>query len=300
MTRHTNARLATVLLLNATTDLAQRQAEQVRADAAERDELVRQAQAEQQRREAEERAERRRRAAPRLREQDGAVLGWAIFLVVTLIGPYLLGHFVLRETWLLAPDPGVYDGAVRGLGDHFVPDYLAGVAAVTALTAAFLLLRPWHHRVRSVVLGWVLVVGLIAFLLPAVDNRWRDSERTSIGKLATTAYPFGERYYTCDSYAYQISWQRGGTEVWQIYLAQEAGFPGRACNRVEVYNGWRRVGQFTTRDGDTFRPGSWNNTDISRGGFHLTTIWVSVHTARNGNLRFSLDGAVRNEFMLNY
>ncbi|WP_019931270.1 hypothetical protein [Nocardia sp. BMG111209] len=298
--RHGNSRLAAVVLLHAGAGLARTEVERRHDD---RDALRnerRLAEADVHRQELADREQSRRRRAGPLRESDKAVLTLAIALAITVLAPYLIGHFLMRKTGLMAPDPAVYDGAVRSLGDYFPADYFAGVAVLAALTAIFLLVRPWHHRVPSVVTGWVLVFALFAFLLPKAAESWQHGERVSAGKLASTAFPFGSRYYQCDSYRYSIDWKEGGRETWQIYLTQESGFAGRGCNRVAVYAGWHQVGEFTTTDGDTFVPNSWDNTDISRGGFNLTTIRISVRTARNGTLGFSLEDARNNRFALRY
>ncbi|MFI7000830.1 hypothetical protein [Nocardia sp. NPDC050175] len=285
--------LAAVLLADATAGQAREQHQRLRAD-----------EAEARRRRADVTEQEQRRKAQGRRENDYAAMVFAALICLTVLGPYLIGHFAIRRTSLLAPDLRVFDGAVRGLTDHFGPDYLAGAAAVTAVLAVFLLVRPWSFRVSSVVIGWALVAGLVAWLLPLTTTKWHDAEQTSVTKLASTAFPFNDRFYSCDGYRYSINWSAGAvggarSEVWQIYLSQAAGFAG-GCNRIDVYNGWQRVGVFTTGDGDTFLSGRWANTDISVGVFYLNTIWVSVPTRNGGTMRFTLEGAQHNEFLLSY
>jgi hypothetical protein len=173
---------------------------------------------------------------------------------VTVLAPYLFGHFLLRKTFLLSPDPDVYDGQARGLLDHFLPDYLAGVLMIALTVAAFLLLRPWEQRTRSVVIGWILIAASLIWLLPTTVSSWHHTEATAINHLRETPYPFASQYIECADYKFDSHDESQAAELWQIHLGITQGTqtPNNSCNRVNVYRGWKYVGGYNLGDGDTF------------------------------------------------
>ncbi|KAF0845285.1 hypothetical protein [Nocardia caishijiensis] len=242
MNPHRNTSVARLILLETTLGTALTQANT----------------AEEQRRAAQDReqeqrdAQRRRAVQPR-RDNDYAALGFAALACLTVLGPYLLGHFLVRKTFLLAPDSRVYDDQARGLADHFWADYLGGVVAIGALLAVFLLARPWEFRRREVVIGGVIAAVTLVFVMPTASSQWHDAEGKTITALRESAFPFGARYVECANWQLEGEDASGRPELWQVYLAQTLGSPRvRDCNRVNVYQGWRSVGAFDLDGNDHF------------------------------------------------
>ncbi|MGW0036372.1 hypothetical protein [Gordonia sp. NPDC003376] len=170
---------------------------------------------------------------------DWTVIGWGVAAVVTVLAPYLLGHLLMRRTALLAPSEAVYDGAVRGVFDAFVADYLAGVVVILALLAAFLLLRPWGGRVTTVIIGVVLLISTFVVAGKA-STAWASAEADAAEELRTTAFPFQERYKTCEVWTFHGENGLQQAELWQVYLTSTVSASG--CNKIEVYRGWEFVG----------------------------------------------------------
>lgn len=239
-----------------------------------------------------------RRAAERTKSDIRMIVTW-FCLCVTVLVPYLIGHFGIRRTNWLPADSALFDARVRGLATYFLPDYLSGVITLSLLLSAFMLLRNWNRRTPNIIGAAALTLACAFVVYPFALEKWRTAETESIHKLATTAFPFDDQYYTCDSAIYEIEWTNGAEEPWQIYLARTQNSQD-GCNLVEVYRGWTYIGSFAMHDGDVFTPGTWNNTDISSGGFTLDQIWINLATDNGGTLRFTLAGAGRAEFTVEY
>ncbi|MGX7724560.1 hypothetical protein [Rhodococcus sp. 5G237] len=220
--------------------------ERRRAQEAERQRL------EAERRAAEEASLRRRRSI------DSNVMGVAGFAAITLVVPWLIGHFLLRG-WFLQEDSRVFDAEIRPILPYFWAELLAGWAILGLLAGAVLALRPWTGRVVAAVLGVVLVIG--GFWLASTASSLFDSaEAESVAKLRSTEFPFESRYFNCgygfefDEYPTEAD-QLAGTNLtkWQMYLGSEMGYAGDGCNRFLVYAGWQFMGEFTLRDGTEFQ-----------------------------------------------
>ncbi|MFD3458353.1 hypothetical protein ACFWVM_01470 [Nocardia fluminea] len=242
MTHPPNTRVAQLILLESVLGTALTQA----------------GQAQQQRDVAEERErlqrvqERARLAKPR-RDNDYTAMGSAGLACVTVLGPYLLGHFALRKTFLLAPDSRVFDEQARGLADHFWADYLGGVTAIGALLAVFLLVRPREFRQREVIIGGVIAAVTVLVLLPTTLSWWHEAEGNTVTSLRESAFPFAARYVDCASWEIEAENERWQHELWQVHLGQTKGSPRVSeCNQVSVYRGWERVGSFELDNNDHF------------------------------------------------
>jgi len=159
----------------------------------------------------------------------------------------------VTHTFVLKPDPEVYIAEARGIKDHFLATYLAGLLPLVVLLGIFLVVRrPWQARMPSVVCGWVALIGAAVILLPATMSAWRDAEHTTVAKLRDTAFPFTDKYVSCGGWT--ISAENGAhqPELWQVHLGQTAGTSSNGCNRVIVYRGWQYVGAFGLPDGEMF------------------------------------------------
>lgn len=192
-------------------------------------------------------------AAALRRRRDSLAALAAAFLAVTVLVPFLIGHFLLTKTFVLRPDPRVYDEQARGMGDHFLATYLAGLVPIALVLGIFLVARrPWQNRMISVVCGWALVIGSVAVLLPAAMSKWHEAEQTTIAKLRETPFPFSDRYFDCASWS--ISAENGAQqpELWQVHLGRTKGTNVDGCNHVSVYRGWQYVGSFGLPAGDIF------------------------------------------------
>jgi hypothetical protein len=242
MTAPPNTRVAQLILLESVlgTALTQaRQAEEQRDATEERERLQRE-------------QERRGLARPR-RDNDYTALGLAGLACITVIGPYLLGHFALRKTFLLAPDSRVFEEEARGLADHFWADYLGGVTTIGALLAMFLLLRPREFRQREMIIGGVIAALTVVVLLPTTLSWWNEAEAKTVTSLRESAFPFTARFVNCASWEIEAENGLSQSELWQVHLGQTKGSPRVSeCNQVSVYRGWERVDSFDLDNNDHF------------------------------------------------
>ena len=177
------------------------------------------------------------------RQRDLMVLGGFVALCVTVLVPWLIGRFLLRDSAILDPNPGVFDTSVRSGGAYFLSDYLSGVLVIGVLTVAFLLLRPWVRRTGSVAAG-LFLAGLMLVALVGARGLWTTQEAASAEELRNGTFPFHDRVAaTCfgdQTFAASIGGQSLSVGVHQtdngeMFIA--------ACNRVNVYHGWTLAGQ---------------------------------------------------------
>ncbi|WP_059015902.1 hypothetical protein [Mycobacterium sp. M26] len=271
-------------------------------------------------RKAEEAERQTQAAASLLRAGDIRALMLAGFLAVTVLAPFLIGHFLLTKTFLLKPDPGVYYPEVRGVLDHFLPTYLAGLVPIMFGVGLFLVVRrPWRGRVFTVTLGWISIVGCLIVLIPSTQSKWRDAELKTIAKLRETPFPFSDRFYNCASWDLHAENGIHEPELWQVHLGQRKGSNVDGCNRVLVYRGWDFVGRYDLPDSDTFTGDvvinhvDWTEPFETKGS---AEIWaqnsktgmrypmnpvatnIDLSTTNGRRLNFSLDGAGAGRFDL--
>jgi hypothetical protein len=184
---------------------------------------------------------------------DVLAIAGTVVLAITVLVPFLVGHFLMTHTFVLKPSAEVYAGEVRGIKDHFLATYLAGLLSFAILVGTFLVLRrPWKGRNTSVVIGWVALIGALVVLLPATRSEWRDAEKKTVAKLRETSFPFSGRYLSCGGWTINAENGAHQPELWQVYLGNTSGTPRDQCNRVIVYRGWRDVGEFGLPGGDAF------------------------------------------------
>lgn len=174
-------------------------------------------------------------------------------LAITVLVPFLIGHFLLTKTFVLKPNAGVYDGSARGILDHFFATYLAGLVPIALALGIFLVARrPWQGRAVAVVGGAIVLIGSLVILLPMAMSKWNGAEQKTIAKLRETAYPFSAHYYTCANWTIHAENGVHDPELWQVHLAQVKGTYGDGCNRVWVYRGWQPVSNYDLPGGDVF------------------------------------------------
>lgn len=297
-----NESLALTLLVDATADTA-REAGQSSLDA----------RAAEARRVLQQAAEQRQAG-------DFGAMVLAAGAAVTVLVPYLIGHFLMTKTFVLKADPGVYETEVRGLKDHFLGTYLAGLIPVVLLLGIFLVARrPWEGRRRTVIIGGIAIASALFVLMPNAMSQWDDSEQTTVAKLRETAFPFDKRYLNCESW--EISAEDGlqQPELWQVHLGQLKDSGVNGCNRVNVYRGWMFVGAYNLPDGDTFtghvivNHEGWPEPYETTGSGEIGAVSkktglpvpmnpiatnVELKTEQGRSLQFSLDGAGRGGFDL--
>lgn len=172
------------------------------------------------------------------KSQDIAAVGVGLFLVITVLGPFLLGQFVMRQTFLLKPDPRVYEPNARGILDHFWAICLAGVVLVALAVGVFLVVRrPRAFRKTSVAGVGIVLAATLLFLVPITTSHWHKSEQTTMAKLRETAFPFGKRFTNCESWEFHAENGLQQEELWQIHLVVDKGSNVSSCNTVNVYRG---------------------------------------------------------------
>lgn len=300
-----NDALALALLIDATADIARERGQRVRD---EQDE-----QSDETRRDAPN-------AASRLGWQDIKATIAAVVLAATVRFPVLIGQFVMTKTFVLEPDPNVYEASVRGIDDPYFSFYLAGLIPIALLLGIFLVVRrPWAGRRVAVAGGIVLLIGTLVILLPTAMSKWHEAEGKAIAKLRETSFPFERKHYSCASWTFEAENGAHDAELWQVYLGTLGDAPGQGCNRAIVYRGWRFVGAYNLPDGDTFTGeivvdtpdwaeperatsstnfASRPNTTSRRARLNPNDTNVTLPTTNGRVLDFSLDGAGQNGFEL--
>lgn len=235
MTPGSNEYLALSLLADATAENAREDGRRIRDERAEQN------------------RQRIRLAAAERSGADILALMGAGLLAITVLIPWLVGHFLLRKTFVLRANPAVYESEARGLADHFLATYLGGLVVVVLGLGIFLVARrPWQGRVGTVVGGWIAVLGALVVLLPIAGSQWDAAEHKTIKHLRETAFPFSKRFYECAGWTIGAENGAHDPELWQVYLAQVKGTSGSACNRVHIYRGWQPAGYYDLPDADTF------------------------------------------------
>lgn len=247
-------------------------------------------------------------------------IGLAIVAAITVLVPFLIGHFLMTRTFVLEPDPDVYAEEVRGISDHFLATFLAGLIPITALLGAFLVLRrPWAGRTWPVVAGGIALLSTVALLLPVTKSEWHDAEQTTVAKLRETAFPYADRYVDCASWTIGAENGAHQPELWQVHLGLAKGTSVDGCNLAAVYRGWRFVGNFTLPDGDVFTRDievnhfGWDVPYRDSGGSDISQVSrasgarspmnpkatnIVLPTAAGRMLDFNLDGAGAGQFNL--
>ena len=253
---------------------------------------------------------------------DGDMMAafFATALAITVLGPFLIGHFLMAKTFVLKPDPGVYNHTIPGYRRPLLRDLPRRLGA-DRLAARYLLGHPYTVAVP-----------------PRRSDRWLAGDRRdphfpdsngpvevacsrteSMAKLRETAFPFASQYLTCASWTVAAENGAKDRELWQVYLAQRQNSGVNGCNRVVVYRGWEFVGQYDLPDANIFTstvevnyPG-WSKPFRQQGSGNVVAEFtntgqtyamnpictnIALATATGLTLEFSLDGAGSNGFNL--
>lgn len=180
------------------------------------------------------------------------IVGW-FWLAVTLIAPWLVGFFILKDGPLLPRAGGVFDTDARDYLDYFWALVFAGFGVISIVVAAVLLLRSWRGRwFWGVTVGLILAVGAPFFVLPHAQQLWRDSEAETLQELTTGAFPFSQSFFTCGMNSLLVTDSNGEVARWQVHTARRANSTASGCNRLVVYKGWERIAQIDADDGREF------------------------------------------------
>ncbi|MGN6301738.1 MAG: serine/threonine-protein kinase, partial [Angustibacter sp.] len=208
--------------------------EREKAEAAALAELEREA------RRAEQRVTGRRR-----RGNDFFAAFVAVVLCATVLGPWLVGRYLLRDTLGRDQMGRVFDTHARHAGEYFLSDWSAGCVVVGLLLAVFVLVRPWHHRRVNVALAIALVVGLLAVVVPFSRDHWKTAEMATGERLLSEPFPFSQWFYTCGSDSVEFPNPSGTTTTYALWSAKTQGSSVEGCDRLELYQGWKRVALVT-------------------------------------------------------
>lgn len=184
----------------------------------------------------------------RRRSIDRRLMVGAVLASVTVLVPWLVGRFILRDGPLHPRAGGVYDEAARDTGAYFGADWLGGVGVLVLLAAAAVLLGSWRRRASTVVPALVLGGFAIAVVLPASGDHWADAEAETVTRLATTPFPFGDHWATCGGETFEVP-DGTRTRTLQVYTARTSGASG--CDRLVTYDGWREIATVTLPSGET-------------------------------------------------
>lgn len=179
---------------------------------------------------------------------DAWVLVGFVVLGVTVLVPWLIGKFLLRDSFVLERNPSVFDTSVRDGGGYFFSDYLSGLLVPGVLAVAFLLLRPWARRTGFVAAGFFLS-GLMLVTLVGARVLWTAQEETSAEVLRTGAFPFHEREQsTCFGDKDFSAVIAGRTHSVGVYEIDNDEMFLELCNRINVYDGWTLTGRVDLED----------------------------------------------------
>jgi hypothetical protein len=209
-----------------------------RAEAAEAKRLQDEQQAAQARRQQQIDEDRRK-------NQDFNALMIGFGVCITVIGPWLLGHNLLRDRWPRREAAGVFESEARDAGAYFLTDWVTGCLVVAVLVSAFILFRPWRKRTSTLVVAAVLLGTTWWWGRPFVEQEWNRQEQATITTLRSTAYPFEEHYSSCGKASVTFtSKQVDRTKpdvVYTLFTAKTRSNTGDLCNMLEFYEGWRRA-----------------------------------------------------------
>jgi hypothetical protein len=276
--------------------LAQRreeEAERARAAEAERVEQARQREIERQRQAEQRRIARRQQrqqSAARRRATDRTIIGWAIALCATVLGPWLLGRYALRGRLSRPDGPGVFDGEARGSGDYFLSDWTAGCVVIALAAFLFLVIRPWWGRVGSLVVAAILAGLPIFGLMPYSQQQWLAQEAITATKVRGTAYPFSEKYYTCGEASKPFGKSKiihGEPDViYSLFSSRDEGSSVDGCNRLDFYEGWRRVKTINLKKGQIISHVGSDTITVSHGSLADTVF--TIRLANGEKLRYTL------------
>ncbi|MBF6355154.1 hypothetical protein IU449_11480 [Nocardia higoensis] len=242
------------------------------------------------------------------REIDRTVGRLVLGATSTCLTPWLLGHYLLRGSYL--PVSGeVYNDEIRAWWPYFWAELRGGWALLWLLAAVFLLVRPWRGRWLSLLAG-VALLSMAIWVGPGAADSFASAERTSVAELDSTRFPFSGHHTTCGSVdvGVRASEHAPVHSLWQMYVFTDSGEAGSVCDQVAVYHGWQETASLRLPDGIAFEdfgssmsvyfqdvgesyPSGWAFWD-----YDLSRVWLTVHTT-NGrvvstNLRDAAHGGL--------
>lgn len=186
----------------------------------------------------EEELERRRtrskaQVAPRRALDKRAVL-WAAIAAVTVLGPWLLGHYWWRPNLVEVTATPPTDLRALPPGHGFVPEYVFGLLVVGGLLGLVLIRPPWKGRIASLVVGLILVAA--ALESPKIANAVVD-KYNSAGTHAYASGPVPAKVMgqVCGDVWTSTTPVAGVS--WRYTLVNGGG----ECTRMVAYAGWHRI-----------------------------------------------------------
>lgn len=189
-------------------------------------------------------AQRRQQTIQARRLHDAWALGGFALIGITVLIPWLIGKYLLRDSSFFKQGQGVFDTSVRDAGKYFLSDYLSGLLIPGVIVAAFLLLRPWVRRAMLVVVGLGLVVAILV-TLGIAKAKWLDNERLSAEVLFSGKYPFAARHGDLCLGGDAASKIMNGRVVSAGLRNGQSTDPFAShCNKIDVYQGWTQVAEF--------------------------------------------------------
>lgn len=182
---------------------------------------------------------------------DFALISLTFAACITVIVPWLIGHYLLRDRFGRTYSASVYDSSVRSAGHYFMTDFIAGTFLLVVVTGCIVLLgRNWRRRIPSIVIAIAMISGGVLWLRPSANNRWNKDEAQSASLLRSSVFPFSDHYATCgeDNVSYTDS--SGSTYTISAFSATTLGSAEAGCNRVSIYSGWCLLKQIDLPSGD--------------------------------------------------
>ncbi|MFI1955916.1 DnaJ domain-containing protein [Streptomyces xinghaiensis] len=154
----------------------------------------------------------------------------SVICTLTVLVPWLIGRYLLRDTWFFPTGEGVYNALRDGHGrDYANAEYPGGVAVIGFLLAAALLLRSWGGRGRYVVVGFVSLAIAINSAFVA-RSEWGDLEAGAVARAEESRQKVGSIPGTgCSRDEVTIE-----EDIWVALLTTESPSSGE-CDRLGVY-----------------------------------------------------------------
>src|SRR5690606_37001302 len=216
-------------------------------------------------------------------DRDGWVLMFWFWSSVTLIVPWLVGFFLLKDGPFLPRASGVFDTDARNYLDYFWALYLVGFAALSIVAAAVLTLRSWRGRWGWAAIGVGLAVGSIFMVIPFGQQLWKNSEAETVETLNTGWFPFRDSYFSCGGRATVVVDSQGDEARWQVHTARRANSETSACNILYVYRGWQEVDRIGVETGREFTKGP----EVNEGTTTADTVFT-IETADGSTITVAL------------
>lgn len=195
----------------------------------------------------------------RRRSHDLAVLVLSSLLCVTILVPWTIGRYLVRDNVLHPRSAAVYDRSLRTAGRYFSADWSAGSVWILAGAVVFVLIRPWRGRLGTVITAALLGVALLAGAVPYSRAQWSRAEALTGSQLRNSVYPFASHYLTCGQASRSFGSspvEPGKPEVtYTLYSAHYANNNKTTCDGLELWEGWHRLKQIPLAKGQTIKPG---------------------------------------------